>query len=480
MQSPRQPLQPLHGTGSSAQPAGDALGNMLAFVRAQLQAAPGGTLKAVELANSVRDTFGNGLLSLIRERHLGLLNLLESFPQLFKVTRIPKNDIVSLVASEETWLGDAAENCEVPRPTVSRCLHVGNVGVRTTEDHLRSEFGQFGRIEDVKIVHQGERRYAFVYFERSEDAELARATLIKQAKWKGNVSFAKKEKDASERHSKHSQPSRHLWLGNVNCRAVSVAQLRALFEPFGAIENINILAEKNCVFVDFFEEASAVAAQQQMRGVMLGGHLIELGFGKYEEKPPLLAQEDADAVLVAFAAVMTTLRYRERLTLQEVCVRILAAPELRGVRRAASTREGKQAAARNLEVVRQALLTMARMYMVQEDVAQHQLFFSNNAFPVKAMPDYETCIDLLEDLLLSPLRLLKWPKCQQRDVYLINLTKQCIVQHGSSVPIDKIATCIITQLFSSNKPLNRQAYECFLAAYSSLFDYKNGSVSIKA
>ena len=65
--------------------SGDALSNMLAFVRAQLQAAPGGTLKAVELANSVRDTFGNGLLSLIRERHLGLLNLLESFPQLFKV-----------------------------------------------------------------------------------------------------------------------------------------------------------------------------------------------------------------------------------------------------------------------------------------------------------------------------------------------------------------------------------------------------------
>ena len=66
-------------------------------------------------------------------------------------------------------------------------------------------------------------------------------------------------------------------------------------------------------------------------------------------------------------AVMTTLRYRERLTLQEVCVRILAAPELRGVRRAANAREGKQAAARNLEVVRQALLTMATMYVVQED-----------------------------------------------------------------------------------------------------------------
>ena len=64
---------------------------------------------------------------------------------------------------------------------------------------------------------------------------------------------------------------------------------------------------------------------------------------------------------------MTTLRYRERLTLQEACVRILAAPELRGVRRAASVREGKQAASRNLEVVRQALLTTATMYVVQED-----------------------------------------------------------------------------------------------------------------
>ena len=76
---------------------------------------------------------------------------------LTQVTRIPKNDIVSLVATEELWGGDAAESCEVPRPTVSRCLHVGNVGVRTTEEHLRSEFGQFGHIEDVKIVHQGGR-----------------------------------------------------------------------------------------------------------------------------------------------------------------------------------------------------------------------------------------------------------------------------------------------------------------------------------
>ena len=42
-----------------------------------------------------------------------------------------------------------------PPGTVSRCLHVGNVGVRASEESLRNEFGQFGEIEDVKIVHQG-------------------------------------------------------------------------------------------------------------------------------------------------------------------------------------------------------------------------------------------------------------------------------------------------------------------------------------
>ena len=49
-----------------------------------------------------------------------------------------------------------------------------------------------------------ERRYAFVYFVKAEEAEMARSTLTKLSKWKGNISFAKKEKDASERKSKNS------------------------------------------------------------------------------------------------------------------------------------------------------------------------------------------------------------------------------------------------------------------------------------
>ena len=162
---------------------------------------------------------------------------------------------------------------------------------------------------------------------KSEEAELARSTLIKQPKWKGNISFAKKEKDASERKAKNivclsmssqlKQPSRHLWLGNINTHTVSVAELRSLFEPFGPIENINILYEKNCVFIDYFEEASAIAAQQRMRGVMIGGNIVELGYGKCERQvenksiievqsvssPVQLTPDDTEILIVIFTCM---------------------------------------------------------------------------------------------------------------------------------------------------------------------------------
>lgn len=65
---------------------------------------------------------------------------------------------------------------------------------------------------------------------------------------------------------------------------MTTTELRSLFEQFGMIENINILYEKNCVFIDYFEERAAVEAQRRMKGITIGGNLIELGFGKYEER----------------------------------------------------------------------------------------------------------------------------------------------------------------------------------------------------
>ena len=55
------------------------------------------SLKAVELANTLRARVGTEVLAHIRERWGGLLSLLERHPHVFRVERIPKNDLVTLV-----------------------------------------------------------------------------------------------------------------------------------------------------------------------------------------------------------------------------------------------------------------------------------------------------------------------------------------------------------------------------------------------
>ena len=124
-------------------------------------------LQAVELANVLRARMGTEALAIIRESHGGLLTLLEKHADVFRVDRIPKNDSVVLIASEdktaelnleelksdgqsvrlssgETWTSSLA----IP----SRCLHVGNVSVSMTEDKLRQQFGAYGKIDSLKCV----------------------------------------------------------------------------------------------------------------------------------------------------------------------------------------------------------------------------------------------------------------------------------------------------------------------------------------
>ena len=55
------------------------------------------SLKAVELANTLRARVGTEVLAHIRERWGGLLSLLERHAHIFRVERIPKNDLVTLV-----------------------------------------------------------------------------------------------------------------------------------------------------------------------------------------------------------------------------------------------------------------------------------------------------------------------------------------------------------------------------------------------
>jgi len=61
-----------------------------------LENAPHHILKAVDLANSLKKKVGRKQLSVIKKNFGGLLTLLEGYPQIFIVHRIPKNDTVEL------------------------------------------------------------------------------------------------------------------------------------------------------------------------------------------------------------------------------------------------------------------------------------------------------------------------------------------------------------------------------------------------
>jgi len=56
-------------------------------------------------------------------------------------------------------------------------LYVGNMSFNTTEDALRTAFGQFGTITDVYIANDREtgrpRGFAFVTFSTAEESKLA-------------------------------------------------------------------------------------------------------------------------------------------------------------------------------------------------------------------------------------------------------------------------------------------------------------------
>ncbi|CBK23773.2 uncharacterized protein [Blastocystis hominis] len=157
-----------------------------------LQQSPTRSLKSVELANNIRDNLGSNILVFVRNHFSGLLCLYEQYPQLFSVSRIPKNDKVFLVCEKIPDFPDRIKSLHLQKH--SRCLHVGNLDPHLTEEDVRREFSAYGDVKGVRIVTQGDRHYGFVYFNSVDTAEKVRSILLEKPEWKGNIAFARKKK----------------------------------------------------------------------------------------------------------------------------------------------------------------------------------------------------------------------------------------------------------------------------------------------
>ncbi|KAF8921514.1 hypothetical protein CPB85DRAFT_1248015 [Mucidula mucida] len=85
-------------------------------------------------------------------------------------------------------------------------------------------------------------------------------------------------------------PTRSLWIGNLDS-AVTSEQLIHVFAPYGAIESLRLLPEKECGFVNFVDQGDAIRAKDDVLNRLGGnigmqnGQTVRIGFGKAESAP---------------------------------------------------------------------------------------------------------------------------------------------------------------------------------------------------
>ncbi|CAO3631121.1 unnamed protein product [Cunninghamella blakesleeana] len=96
--------------------------------------------------------------------------------------------------------------------------------------------------------------------------------------------------DATKMTNDHSQtPSRSLWIGNLDTNNIGLENLLTLFSQYGAVENVRILPERDCAFVNFVQMEDAIQAKEmimnQMNG-MIGSSTVRVGFGKLDAQSP--------------------------------------------------------------------------------------------------------------------------------------------------------------------------------------------------
>ncbi|OBZ75619.1 Pumilio domain-containing protein C56F2.08c [Grifola frondosa] len=94
----------------------------------------------------------------------------------------------------------------------------------------------------------------------------------------------------SENSSQMQTPTRSLWIGNLDS-SVTSEQLIHVFAPYGAIESLRLLPEKECGFVNFVDQADAIRAKDDVLNRLGGdigmpnGQTVRIGFGKADSAP---------------------------------------------------------------------------------------------------------------------------------------------------------------------------------------------------
>ena len=218
------------------------------------------SLKAVELANTLRARVGTDVLAMIRERWGGLLSLLERHPDMFFVERIPKNDMVTLAQFVshnkpqnqiyQQQVPYAAPEITRNATTLSKTHSHSMYSVPIPADISENDrlFGPSRSFSDSSINSPG-------YF----------SNLTHDVHYNIMDSQPMHSFPNTEIQNQQSQFSKCLHVGNVPSN-ISDDQLRLEFEQFGEIESIKIIVQRSrrFAFITFRNIQQAVSAKQQL------------------------------------------------------------------------------------------------------------------------------------------------------------------------------------------------------------------------
>lgn len=180
----------------------------------------------------------------------------------------PTPKVTTPDAKEEEHPTEKSSHKSDEQEVPSRHLWVGNVSTSVTEAELAEQFSRFGDIESVTAYPS--RNYAFVNFKSVEDGLYAKKGL--QGTVLGGLAIRIE-------FAKGAKPSKHLWIGNIST-SVTKEQLEAECKRFGAIEDVRILRERNCAFVDFGKTDDAVAAFENLNKKLFGTDELSVEYVK--------------------------------------------------------------------------------------------------------------------------------------------------------------------------------------------------------
>ncbi|KAL1212207.1 Polyadenylate-binding protein 4 [Cardamine amara subsp. amara] len=190
-------------------------------------------------------------------------------------------------------------------------VYVKNLSETTSDDELKTTFGQYGNISSAVVMRDGDgnsRCFGFVNFENPEDAARA-VDALNGKKFDDKEWYVGKAQKKSERElelsRRYEQGSRdtgnkfdglNLYVKNLD-DTVTDEMLRELFAEFGTITSCKVMRDpsgtsKGSGFVAFSAASEASRVLNEMNGKMVGGKplYVALAQRKEERRAKLQAQ----------------------------------------------------------------------------------------------------------------------------------------------------------------------------------------------